>query len=327
MTPERPHALALLSGSLDSQLAACLLREQGVAVHGLFFSSPFIRSERALEAGAQLDFPVEEIDFTKRMVDVVQRCPALDDVDALTLECHAEMLRCAVEKLEEFNCGFVCTGEVLNQGSSTQTEEGLRYTAECSGAADRILRPLSARCFPETMPELEHWVSRDQLEAIDGADNRRQHELAGRFGVDAGTPDAGESRLHDSVFTDRLADLRVHEGLEGRRALELLGLGHHFRLGPVTKLVLGRTQEEKAELEGNVELYDLILHSDEIPGPIGLLPIIATEDQVRFAASICARFSDVATDGTAPILIRSSRSTRQVEVRPAAQEEVARVEI
>ena len=328
-TDLRTRALMLLSGGLDSQLAACLLREQGVDLQGIVFGSPIIDTAAALDAAASIDLPMDEIDFTKRLVDVVERCPALDAAaPTLALECHAEMLRCAVEQMEEYGCTFICTGEVLNQGPSTQTEDALRYTAEYSGAADRILRPLSARLLPATTPEREGWISRDGLEALGGEqDAEHRAALARRFDLPMRDPPSRPSRLSDPIFTHRLADLRAHEGLHGRRALELLRVGQHFRLGPVTKLVLGRTEEEKSALNDNAELYDLILDLDEIPGPTGLLPLLATEDQVRFAAAICARYSEVVADGTAPVNIRSSRAARQIEVRPAPEEEIARARI
>jgi tRNA U34 2-thiouridine synthase MnmA/TrmU len=45
-TPEpRPpvRALSLLSGGLDSQLTICVLRDQGIHVEAVVFSSPFFK--------------------------------------------------------------------------------------------------------------------------------------------------------------------------------------------------------------------------------------------------------------------------------------------
>lgn len=38
------RGLCLLSGGLDSQLAVCVLRDQGIYVEGMVFDSPFLRS-------------------------------------------------------------------------------------------------------------------------------------------------------------------------------------------------------------------------------------------------------------------------------------------
>ena len=44
------RALALFSGGLDSQLAVCLLRAQGVEVAGIAFTSPFFNADAAVKA-------------------------------------------------------------------------------------------------------------------------------------------------------------------------------------------------------------------------------------------------------------------------------------
>ena len=48
------RALSLFSGGLDSQLAVCLLREQGVTVQGLAFRSLFFDARKAERAAARL---------------------------------------------------------------------------------------------------------------------------------------------------------------------------------------------------------------------------------------------------------------------------------
>ena len=43
-------ALSLLSGGLDSQLAICVLREQGIHVEGIIYKSPFFSEEKGVSA-------------------------------------------------------------------------------------------------------------------------------------------------------------------------------------------------------------------------------------------------------------------------------------
>lgn len=325
----RKRAIILFSGGLDSLLAARLVQDQSVDLQALVFESPIADQQEAMSRAEAMNLAVEVVEFTKSLVGVVERCKALDDVSiTLRLECHAEMLRCAAERLEEFGCSFVVTGEVLNQGTPTQTEEALKYAADHSGVPELILRPLSAKLLPPTKPENEGWVSRDDCLDFQGADSSRQLELARTFGLDIRPGhEKPASHLADPAFIERLADLRIHEGLQGRRAIDLLRFGSHFRLGPVTKLVLGRTEEESRHLENCSELYDLIISVEELEGPTGLLPIIATEDQVRLAAAICAHYSNVAPGGTVPVCIRSSRNRRQIEVKPAPQDDIDLISI
>lgn len=313
------RALALLSSGLDGQVAACLVRDQGIEVDGLVFSHPIAELDLALAGARQTGIPVEQVDFTVSLVNVFEKCASLDQSgEQLCLDVHAEMLKCAVELADEMDYSFVCTGDVLNQRGPTQSAEALEYVRQYVQKGDCILRPLSARLLPQTLPEREGWVQREEMLGIEGNNREEQRRLAEAYGLTHFAEPSRVSRLTDPSFADRLRDLRTHEGLSGRRALTLLRVGRHFRLGPVTKLVVGRNQDENAELEGNAELYDLILKLEDVPGPTGLLPINATEDQIRLSAAICARYSDVAPDGFAPVRIRSARESRKIEVAPAA---------
>lgn len=325
---ESIRAIMLLSGSLDSQLAACILREQGIDLHSVVFTSPFYTAEPARAASHRLGLPLQEIDFTARLVDVFEKCSALDDVTSnLCVECHAEMLRFATERMDEFQCRFVGTGEVLNQRPATQSAEALRYIQEYADKADCIVRPLSARLLPQTLPEREGWIDRGLLLDIEGDQRERQQDLAAKYGLPVPSHSTVPFPLTDPAFGDRLKDLRAHEGLGGKRALALLRIGRHFRLGPVTKLVIGQSDRENAELEQLAELYDLVLTVEDIPGPTGLLPIVATDDQIRLAASICAGYSDVAPNGVAPVRVRSTRSSHRIEVHPAPLDRIDLVRI
>ena len=325
---ETIRAIMLMSGSLDSQIAACMLREQGIDIQSVVFASPFFAAEPARAASDHLGIPLQEIDFTARLVEVFEKCSALDDVTSnLCVESHAAMLRFAAERMGEFDCRFVGTGEVLNQRPATQSAEALRYIQDCAVQADCIVRPLSARLLPQTLPEREGWIDRDLLLDIEGDQRDRQQDLAAKYGL-AVSPDSTVSfPLTDPAFGDRVKDLRAHEGLGGKRALSLLRIGRHFRLGPVTKLVIGQSDKENAELEGLAELYDLVLTVEDIPGPTGLLPIVATDDQIRLAASICAGYSDVAPDGVAPVRVRSTRESHRIEVHPAPLDRIALVRV
>ena len=319
----KKRALALLSGGLDGQLAVCLLRDQGIDVTGLVFTCPLFDAEDALVSARELGIPVERKDFTVFIVDLFERCGALDRTGAqLCMDCHATMLKCAVDLLDECGCQFICTGDVLNQKSATQSDEAMDYIRQYIEKGDCVLRPLSAKLLPQTLPEREGWVNREQLLAVEGNQRKIQHELASVYGIQRFAEPSRVSRLTDPSFGDRLRDLRAHEGIKGRQALRRLRLGHHFRLGPITKLVVGRNEGENAEIEDTAELYDLILKLDEVSGPTGLLPIHATEDQIQLAAAICAHYSDVEPGGVAPVRVRSTRESQNIEVRPARSVEM-----
>lgn len=327
---DRIQAMMLLSGGLDSLLAACVLQDQGVDLSAVVFTGPWFGPERAQAAADLLDLPLREIDFTPSLVQVFERAGAIDDpVANLALEVHAQMLRDALKEMEGTHCRFVATGEILNQCASTQGREAMEWITETVGGSDRVVRPLSARLLPESDPERRGWLVRDALGDLRGPDCPERRALAAHFGIDPLPLPPARTRLDDPMFTQRLQDLRAHEGLRttGERALRLLTVGHHFRLGPVTKLVVGRDEGENRQLQQSAELYDLVFQLEDMPGPTGLLPIIATDDQIRTAASICARFSDVADDGTAPVRVRSTRESRHLEVVPIPAEQLALLQV
>jgi hypothetical protein len=327
---ERIQALMLLSGGLDSLLAACVLLDQGVDLTPVVFTGPWCVPERAHAAADLLDLPLREIDFTPSLVRVFERAGAMDDpVANLALEVHAQMLRDALGELVAADCQFVATGDILDQCPATQGTEAMQWIAEAVDGSDRVVRPLSARLLPPSTPERLGWLVRDALGTLQGPDCPEREAMAAGFGIDRPPVPSARHRLDDPAFALRLQDLRAHEGLRGagRRALRLLTLGRHFRLGPVTKLVVGRDELENQELQRTAELYDLVFQVEDIPGPTGLLPIIATDDQIRTAASICARFSEVADDGVAPVRVRSPRESRHLEVEPIPREQLALLQV
>jgi hypothetical protein len=281
----------------------------------------------ARTAAALLGHELLEFDFTARLFQLFERCPKLDDVTAnLCLECHAEILNCAVSLLDELDCQFVATGEVLNQNGVTQSEESLISAASYTGKPMSILRPLSARRLPISEPERRGWVDRRELGDVEGVRQSQQVEWANRFGIaQENFDERGPSPLADPRFVARLQDLRGHEGLSGKRSFALLTLGRHFRLGPVTKLIVGRTAAEDAELESTAELYELVIKAETGSGPTGLLPILATDDHIMQAAGLSARISGAGSSQT--MTVRSPRGTVPVQVEPASQAAMDLVEI
>lgn len=316
-------ALVLLSGGLDSQLAVCLLREQGVDVHAITFTSPFFNDDAAFTSARALSMPLEDVDFTSTLVDILESNSIVDDVYSdPSLACHMAMAEMAGERMAALRCDFLATGDVLGQRTSTQGLDGLQTVAEKCGWGDFLVRPLSARLLAATLPEREGWIDRSRFLELEGGSRDAQQRLAHQYGLKSYADRSGFSRLADPVLRGRLQDLRAHEGLHGKRALRLLRIGRHFRLGPVTKLVLGRNESENADLEGNAELYDLVLKLEEVPGPTGLLPMVATEDQVELAGTICARYSDAEPGSVTRVRVRSSQGAQVITVRAQTPEEV-----
>ena len=62
------RALAMISGGLDSILAAKLIKEQGIEVIGICFKSYFFNEENAKRMTKQIDIPLEVVDFSENIL-------------------------------------------------------------------------------------------------------------------------------------------------------------------------------------------------------------------------------------------------------------------
>jgi len=237
------------------------------------------------------------------------------------------MLRRAGDLLPELECDFLATGEVLDERPMSQNKRSLSIVANDSGYADLIVRPLSARLLEPSKPEREGWVDREKLLDFRGRGRKRQFQLAKDLGVVDYPSPAGGCRLTEPNFCDRLRDMKDHEGLRGVRDIDLLKLGRHFRLGPTTKLILGRDAKENLAIEAVRELYDLLLKVESVPGPSALIPITATDEEIQLAARICASYSDCPKDGVVSLKIKSATGVRRCDVMAADRSDIDRLRI
>lgn len=325
---ERVGALSLLSGGLDSQLAVCVLRSQGVNVHAVTFDSPFFNIAPARAAAGRLNIHLHVLNFSADIILLVKN-PKHGHGSCLNpcIDCHARMLRRAGELMEEIGFDFLSTGEVLDERPMSQNRQSLAIVAKESGYGKLVVRPLSAQLLPETKPEQMGWIDRSRMLSLRGRGRKPQLELAEKFGLKDFPSPAGGCLLTEPNFCKRLEDLKDHEGLNGVRSINMLRVGRHFRLRPDLKIIVGRNEGDNVVLEGNAELYDLVLKVEDIPGPTGLIPHTAGEEDLKLGAAICARYSD-APDGTAvAVRIRSARDVRRIEVIPADRESVERLRI
>ena len=139
------------------------------------------------------------------------------------IDCHGLMLREAGGLMKREGGDFLFTGEVLGQRPMSQNKAALRIVERESGYEGRILRPLSAKLLPETVPELEGLVDRQRLLAISGRSRKRQLELARHYQITEYLTPAGGCLLTDPIFSRRLRDLFDHQDPvrgQGYRALE-----------------------------------------------------------------------------------------------------------
>ena len=121
-----------------------------------------------------------------------------------------------------------------------------------SGVEDRLLRPLSARNLPETLPEREGWVNREQLHDFSGRSRKPQIALARSFGfTEWATPAGGCCFLTDAQYSVKLADLWESRGSKQYEMddIMLLKVGRHIRPARHFKLIVAREEQRMRFVE------------------------------------------------------------------------------
>lgn len=318
-------ALCLFSGGLDSILASELIRAQGIEVLAFFFETPFFPSQKAVKSAENITLPIKVIDITNSHLDVVKN-PKHGYGGNMNpcIDCHTLMIRKTGELLEDEGANFIITGEVLGQRPMSQNRKALSIVSNGSGFNSLILRPLSAKRLPMTVPEQQGWVKRDQLMGFSGRSRKPQMELAKKFNIQEYPSPAGGCLLTDQVFSRRLRDLfssRPHFEL---REIELLKFGRHFRIESGTKLIVGRNKIENQAIRSLSNEKDVILSLVSIPGPTVLVLGDLSSNDEQLAASMTVSYSDAENGNLAEVCLRTKEMDRILEARGRDKEELRR---
>jgi len=287
------RALGLLSGGLDSMLAAAVLRAQGLDITLICFVTPFFGAARAREAAAHLGLPLREVDLTDKFLPLIYHPPhGWGRGHNPCIDCHILMLREAGAIMAAEGFDFVFTGEVLGQRPMSQNRGSLNLIARESGFADLLLRPLCAKSLKTTKPESLGWVDREQLLNLSGRGRKRQMALAESYGIRRYPAPAGGCLLTDPGYAHRLKELLGHVPEASRPDLELLKYGRHFRLPGGGKAVVGRTERENEAILALRSPRDFYLKVDKYPGPVVLLCGSDSWEDLEEAAGLAVAYSD-----------------------------------
>lgn len=318
-------ALSVFSGGLDSMLAAEIIRAQDIEVLALFFETPFFSSGKARESASTIDLPLKVIDITKRHLEVVKAPPHGHGGNMNPcIDCHALMIRCAGELLEKEGAQFIITGEVLGQRPMSQTRGSLAVVARESGFDGLLLRPLSAKCLPLTIPEERGWVDRSRLLDWSGRSRKPQMALAEQMGIREYPSPAGGCLLTDIVFSRRLRDLLDNRPDAETREIELLKTGRHFRIGPRTKLTVGRNKKENQAIQALSQPDDFIFQTTTVPGPTTLVVGDVSPDVEALAASITVSYSDAGSRQDVEVQITGKGREKKIQAKGLEKEEFRR---
>lgn len=332
----------MISGGLDSLLAARVMQEQGIHVEGINFYTGFcveghthaIRNkDRKKEKRNNALWVAEQLGIKLHIIDIVEdyKQVVLNPKHGYganlnpCLDCKIFMVGKALEWIRKKGFDFIITGEVMGQRPMSQRKETLPVVADESGAEDLLLRPLCARNLPETLPEREGWVDRQGLYDFSGRSRKPQMALAAKFGFeDYAQPAGGCCFLTDAQYSVKLADLWQARGEKQYEMddIMLLKVGRHLRPAPHYKLIISREEGEGNFLRGYRHQYDHLTTVSH-PGPLALIDGQVNEQELELAARLVARYSQGrgAEQVTLAFTPRQGE-TRELRVKPLPPHEI-----
>ncbi len=326
LTQKKVRALGLCSGGLDSILSALVLRNQNIEVEWVTFETPFFSSKKARLAARKTGIPLTVKKITRAYLKMLKNPPCgYGKHMNPCMDCHALMFRQAGTLMTKRGVDFLFSGEVLGQRPMSQTKPSLRYVEKQSGFDGYILRPLSAKKLPLTIPEKEGLVNRELLLGLSGRSRKPQIKLVKEFGITDYPSPAGGCLLTDKGYSARLKDLFEHQDSYSKKELYLLKYGRHFRLNEKSKIIVGRTKEDNENIIKNHNPNEnIVIEVDNYPGPTVLLTHGSSKDIISQTASICVGYSKAPNTEPVTVSVVTPQSLETIQVIGVAPAEIRR---
>ncbi len=293
-------AISLISGGLDSILAARLIMEQGIEVVGLHFRSPFSsrkdKAEGSMAARTAAELGIELITLEKgHEYFKILKNPKHGYGKNMNpcIDCRIFMLKQTHVVMKEIGAGFLVTGEVPGQRPMSQKKNTLRHIEKESGLEGFIVRPLSARHFDPTVPEREGVIEREKMLDIAGRGRTMQYALAEKYGLKEFNSPGGGCLLTDPIFSVKLRELFAHDRDFTAKDIDLLSVGRHFRFRDDTKLIIGRNSKENDKLRSLWSVPYTYFSPIDFTGPHAVLKGSMGSEIIEAVANIMARYGKI----------------------------------
>lgn len=305
-------ALALLSGGLDSTLAIRVILSQGIEVEAVNFFTPFCQCNRKSGCGGyEAKKVADKFGVKLKIFNIFNeylkmlKSPKYGYGKNLNpcIDCRILMHKRAKEYMKEIGASFVITGEVLGQRPMSQHRAALKIIERESGLEGLVLRPLSARLLPLSIPEKEGWVKRERLLEISGRSRKPQMALAKSYEIGDYPCPAGGCLLTDPGFSRRMKDLMTYSEFN-LNDIELLKVGRHFRFSPQAKVIVGRNKEENKTLMTLRKPGDVYFNPQEVKGPVAIGRGKFSQEYIVYTSRIIARYCDNNANGKIKIVNR-----------------------
>jgi tRNA U34 2-thiouridine synthase MnmA/TrmU len=328
VTEEKKKVVALLSGGLDSQLAVRMMQEQGFEVSAVAIKTPFCDFDCGRGCGFEIRERADDLNVNLKTVYLGD-----EYIEMLKhpkhgigagfnpcVDCRTMMFDAAKKHMEEIGAEFIISGEVLGQRPMSQHAPSLRTIEKDSGLIGKIVRPLSAGLLPETDPEKNGLIKRENLGMIKGRTRRAQLEMAKKYGIENPPNAGGGCLLTDPTFGLRAKDLFAHTETPTINDIDLLKVGRHFRFDEQTKFIVGRNKDENEMIKAIALPEDILLQARDHMGPVSILRGKNAETYVKFASSVTLRYSDAPKGEQASITISKNNISSEIIAEHAEEE-------
>ena len=329
MTEEKKKkVVALLSGGLDSQLAIKMMQEQGFDVSAVAIKTPFCDFDCGRGCGFEIRERADDLDVNLKTVYLGD-----EYIEMLKhpkhgigagfnpcIDCRSMMFDAAKKHMEEIGAEFIISGEVLGQRPMSQHAPALRTIENESDLVGKIVRPLSAALLPETDPEKDGLIKRENLGMIRGRTRRGQLDMAKKYGIENPPNAGGGCLLTEPHFGIKAKDLFSHTKNPTINDIDLLKIGRHFRLDEETKFIVGRNKDENEMIKAISLPGDILLEAKDFVGPVSILRGSNAKQHLKFASSITLRYSDAPNNEQAIVSIRDNDLVEEIASQSAEEE-------
>jgi hypothetical protein len=290
-------AVALLSGGLDSRLAIRILQQQGIAIEALNFRTIFgCCKDEASQAAHELGVRLTVVGMDESYLDIIKR-PKYGYGKGINpcVDCRIYLFEIARKFMDEVGASFVVSGEVVGQRPMSQKRRDLDIIARDAALEDLLLRPLSAKLLPPTLPERLGVVDRERLFGVEGRSRKGLIELARQFGFNEIPQPSTGCALTEPLFANKVRDLIELAPQARQWDFELLRIGRHFRFDVDTKVVLGRDERQNEQLRLMAAQDNAspcwVVEPENFTGPTALVTGPHREDAAQFVTGLIARYS------------------------------------
>ena len=329
MTEEKKKkVVALLSGGLDSQLAIKMMQEQGFDVSAVAIKTPFCDFDCGRGCGFEIRERADDLNVNLKTVYLGD-----EYIEMLKhpkhgigagfnpcIDCRSMMFDAAKKHMEEIGAEFIISGEVLGQRPMSQHAPALRTIENESDLVGKIVRPLSAALLPETDPEKDGLIKRENLGMIRGRTRRGQLDMAKKYGIENPPNAGGGCLLTEPHFGIKAKDLFSHTKNPTINDIDLLKIGRHFRLDEETKFIVGRNKDENEMIKAIALPGDILLEAKDFVGPVSILRGSNAKQHLKFASSITLRYSDAPNNEQAIVSIRDNDLVEEIASKSAEED-------